>query len=1259
MPTDQVFVGRSCDKTKVTPRALDIFHRWKLLPFFSRSLQDHPATIGVPVRRRGGPPGPFKSPKHRVASLRLQRRPGTPGMQDSTRPLQPITTDASPFFQPPASHAAAPSPVTLSAMADPASQNLEVASANAAMPAPNALLPFFSRSLQDHPATIGVPVRRRGGPPGPFKSPKHRVASLRLQRRPGTPGMQDSTRPLQPITTDASPFFQPPASHAAAPSPITLSAMADPASQNLEVASANAAMPAPNAVSGADSAGPTAPLRASAFLTADCAAIASPTMTLAAEQVKSPPHPPTASPLDAAAGTGPFIATPSTVCSVTQSLRSAAASYDRQEHSIKPAVPPTEDASAEMDLTQPPGDDARTQFSENAWTTVGTARTPASTAPFRIELITVDIQLPPGTLTTKLPLYDLLTAIASAAQLCSKTSEEITLQAKPTQSLVFLKTYSPLPLTSSYSLSLSLSLTSLHAKTISIKPYARSPPISCLGVIHNTLKPGRLLHCLVQERHLTLLNTPGSPTRAGTTSQRPTTPDLTFSRGPLSVQWRVTAENLLSDHFLIHLSISVSHIPRRRLVTHIDWDAFRTALASHSFESYENWTSGIAAALSSSSRRARIRHPIQDPDPHFLRLWRRRKRLQRSQPQNTELASRIAALRDEIVAHCASLEHSRWSALCDNLDSALHSRSTWSLFKSLLGTKPTLAPTLAKALAQGTASDLFNQLASLYLPPPLTPSYMDYSGEPNSDLDRPFTLRELEAALVGNAKRSAPGQDAITYTALRNLPDNAKEFLLQIFNQAWDSGSLPSSWTSSLITMIPKPGKPPSIANLRPISLTSCVGKTLERMALTRLSEFLEKRDFFPHSLIGFRRRVGAQDMFLLLQHTFLSSTPTQIHALLRMVGDQVGRMVRRVSNKRGCLRSRDALRLANAFVTSRILYSTPYLRLRKCDVLTLEGILRKIYKRALDLPISTSNQRLADLGMTNTYGELKEAYLHNQYLRLTKSHAGRCLLQRLHISYTYQAEERTTIPEDWCGALDNQPPPQNMARGTHEGRRTARVTALQGRYGSRPGVFYTDASGPHHGGWYTAAVIHQNVPVQGLTFRAPDISHAEEVAIALAAADRASRIIITDSRSACQNLTKGRITIRAARILKGCYYMDRPNTRSVIWTPAHAGLGGNEVADASARALDSRDPPRPPSLDDPEPNPVSSFRDIKAMYKLNRLRFPPPAPGLTKADERWLLRLYTNTVLWPAILKHFNPAFSGECPHCDHPFADQSSTWI
>ncbi|KAH6935793.1 hypothetical protein HPB50_010060 [Hyalomma asiaticum] len=42
--------------------------------------------------------------------------------------------------------------------------------------------------------------------------------------------------------------------------------------------------------------------------------------------------------------------------------------------------------------------------------------------------------LPPGTLTPKLPLYDLLAAIISTARLSPKESEEVTLQAKPAQS---------------------------------------------------------------------------------------------------------------------------------------------------------------------------------------------------------------------------------------------------------------------------------------------------------------------------------------------------------------------------------------------------------------------------------------------------------------------------------------------------------------------------------------------------------------------------------------------------------------------------------------------------------------------------------------------------------------------------------------------------------------------------------------------------------------------------------------------------------
>ncbi|KAG0412513.1 hypothetical protein HPB47_010349 [Ixodes persulcatus] len=62
-------------------------------------------------------------------------------------------------------------------------------------------------------------------------------------------------------------------------------------------------------------------------------------------------------------------------------------------------------------------------------------------------------------------------------------------------------------------------------------------------------------------------------------------------------------------------------------------------------------------------------------------------------------------------------------------------------------------------------------------------------------------------------------------------------------------------------------------------------------------------------------------------------------------------------------VREADALRLANAFVTSRVLYSTPNLHLHKFDETALEVLPRKMYNRALDLPTNMSNQRLMGLG--------------------------------------------------------------------------------------------------------------------------------------------------------------------------------------------------------------------------------------------------------------------------------------------------------
>ena len=77
---------------------------------------------------------------------------------------------------------------------------------------------------------------------------------------------------------------------------------------------------------------------------------------------------------------------------------------------------------------------------------------------------------------------------------------------------------------------------------------------------------------------------------------------------------------------------------------------------------------------------------------------------------------------------------------------------------------------------------------------------------------------------------TAVGSDEIHYEFLKQLPSCSLDFLLQVFNEVWVSGK-------ATIIPIPKPGKDNTDpSNYRPIALTSCLCKTLERMINTRLN---------------------------------------------------------------------------------------------------------------------------------------------------------------------------------------------------------------------------------------------------------------------------------------------------------------------------------------------------------------------------------------------------------------------------------------
>ena len=116
---------------------------------------------------------------------------------------------------------------------------------------------------------------------------------------------------------------------------------------------------------------------------------------------------------------------------------------------------------------------------------------------------------------------------------------------------------------------------------------------------------------------------------------------------------------------------------------------------------------------------------------------------------------------------------------------------------------------------------------------------LNFNSSNSEHYNKLFTFKELKSAL-NKAHDSSPGPDKVHYQFLKHLLFTSLSVLLDIFNDIWQSGDFfPLSWREALVIPIPKPGKDASDqANYRPIALTSCLCKTLERKVNDRLVWF-------------------------------------------------------------------------------------------------------------------------------------------------------------------------------------------------------------------------------------------------------------------------------------------------------------------------------------------------------------------------------------------------------------------------------------
>ena len=128
-----------------------------------------------------------------------------------------------------------------------------------------------------------------------------------------------------------------------------------------------------------------------------------------------------------------------------------------------------------------------------------------------------------------------------------------------------------------------------------------------------------------------------------------------------------------------------------------------------------------------------------------------------------------------------------------------------------------------------------------------------------------ISIDELKLVIDSLQSGKAEGLDEITPEMFQNLPLEAVEKLLELFNNILMTGVVPEDWKKGNVVLIHK--RPPStdIMNYRPITFISVVSKLLTKILAKRISVAVENSNVLNETQNGFRTgRRTADNLFIL-----------------------------------------------------------------------------------------------------------------------------------------------------------------------------------------------------------------------------------------------------------------------------------------------------------------------------------------------------------------------------------------------------------
>ena len=264
-------------------------------------------------------------------------------------------------------------------------------------------------------------------------------------------------------------------------------------------------------------------------------------------------------------------------------------------------------------------------------------------------------------------------------------------------------------------------------------------------------------------------------------------------------------------------------------------------------------------------------------------MIRERNRLRRNVKSEPEGRKKWIDKCKEVRERIRSSKEESWKTYVDKLESSTSSREVWKTIRNLdgrYGERKDNEVLVVDGKGHVEDKDKANAFAKTYKKVSRIPRRRTTDAELKRENRRflrnkptektkwetDITMEEVERAISELANEKAAGEDEIPNEFISSLGRKAKRYLLHMFNKIWNGEEIPQMWRTALIITLLKDGKDPTLpSSYRPISLTACLGKLLEKIIAQRLLNFLETNELLNPQQAGFRSEHCTTDQILKL----------------------------------------------------------------------------------------------------------------------------------------------------------------------------------------------------------------------------------------------------------------------------------------------------------------------------------------------------------------------------------------------------------